>query len=399
MRRSWWALLVVGIVWSLLMGYGIYAYQTAAEPSPLYALVPWGAMVTGYVFFAISSGGVFDAFAIRLGLYCEEEAKRVARKTLVLALALLIPGIVLVFADLTHVEHSPWIYTGFNATSRIAWNGILYIVYAAFLVAALVYAVRAGEERLTGTVGRALLIGGLLASLALEYNLGSVFAVNVAVPAWFAAPMGVLNIALAFLLGAAWSHIGLGEVATTVTGLTREEYRRCCVKGVSKELAGMAVAAGFMLAWALVQMYSWGSAHPALEELVSGSLSAIFWAGFVLAVPLAIILGLYAHYRALRAAILAGSVLVIIGGFLVLHSIVVAGQTGRLAALQSYNLLAEHALGPGASTEPLRELISNPVELAAFIGGFGLWLLLYTLGLGVLAVEPGEKPRRLIVFR
>lgn len=395
-----YTLLGVGAALTLLMLYGIYAYQTLSKASPLHALVPWGIMVTGYVFFAISSGGVFDALAIRLAVYCEREALPLARKTLWLSLALLIPGIVLVFADLTHVMHASWIYLGFNPSSRIAWNGILYIIYAVFLVAALVYAIARGEGALTGLGGRALLIGGLLASLILEYNLAMAFGQNLAVPGWFAAPLGVLNIALAFLLGAAWTGIGIGEIAVKLTALPREKWRECCIHGVSKELAGMAVAVGFLAAWTLVQQYEgWGLSRQAASMLVGGSVAWLFWLSVAFAVAAPIALGLYAGARRSRAAMFTGSVLAIVGGFLMLHSLVAAGQVARLEALPGYHGLAAAALGGGFESEALHELLSNSVEAAAFVGGFGLWLLFYVAGLRLLAVEPGEKPRRILVFR
>ncbi|OWJ55425.1 NrfD/PsrC family molybdoenzyme membrane anchor subunit [Pyrodictium delaneyi] len=394
-----YALLGVGALLTLLFIYGVYGYQTLSEASPLHALVPWGLMVTGYVFFAISSGGVFDALAIRLGIYCEEEALPLARKTLWLALALLVPGILLVFADLTHIGHSMWIYLGFNPSARIAWNGILYIVYAGFAVTTLLYTIMKGEEALTKPIGRALLLGGLLASLTLEYNLALAFGQNLAVPAWFSVPLGVLNIALAFMLGAAWTAIGLGEVATRLTALPLERWRECCVRGVSKELAGMAVAVGFLVMWSLVQQEGWGLATVAKNLLVGGELAGVFWLGVLLAVIAPIVLGLYAGTRVSRPAMVAGSIAGIVGAFLLLHSLVVAGQLARLEAMPSYEALAAHALGQEYKAEVLHELLASPIEAAAVVGGFGLWLLLYIIGLRILAIEPGEKPNKILVLR
>jgi len=399
-RRVLGALIIVSLVLLAVMAYGIYRYKVLNEESPLHALAPWGLMVTGYVFFAFSSGGVFDALAIRLGLYCEEEAKRVARKTLWLALALLVPGIVLVFADLLHTSHSIWIYAGFNPSSRIAWNGVLYIVYAGFAVATLVYTIRRGEENLTKGLGRALIIAGLLSSLALEYNLSLAFRTNMAVPAWFTAPLGILGISLAFLLGAAWTAIGLGEIGVSLTNMPREQWRKCCLNGVAKELAGMAVAVGFFTTWVLVQQHSWGLSKTAAEMLLGGDLATIFWSAIVLAIIVPITLGLYTVLRhGSRAAILSASITTILGGFLLYHSIVVAGQASRLEALQTYHALAVNALSEDPVTAAIHELMASTPEVLAVIGGIGLWLLLYIIGLKMLAIEPNEKPKRVLIFR
>ncbi|ABM80242.1 NrfD/PsrC family molybdoenzyme membrane anchor subunit [Hyperthermus butylicus] len=392
------AFIIVGGLLTVLFIYGIYSRQTLSEASPLHALAPWGLMVTGYVFFAISSGGVYDALAIRVAILGQREARNEIRKLLVLALALLVPGIALVFADLLHIEHSLWIYLGFNPESRIAWNGILYIVYAAFLLATMVYVFNKGEDSLYTGLGKALLVGGLLASLALEYNLALAFGYNVAIPGWFAAPLGVFNIALAFMLGAAWIAIGLGVVARAASKLSLEEWRHN-IPSVSKELAGMALAVGFITGWMLLQQTGWGLAEKTAEILTSGELAGLFWLSILLAVIVPISLGLIATWRKAGAALLLASVLAVLGGFTLLHSVVAAGQVVRLEALEDYHALALHSIGENYAEEALHELLTSRAELASVIGAIGLWLLLYVLGLQILAVEPYEKPRRLLLFR
>lgn len=387
MRRGLAALGVIGLVLTLLYVYAVYRYQTLSEASPLHALVPWGLMVTGYTVFAFSSGGVFDSMAIRLVFYGDRAEARAARRLMWLALALLIPGVATVFADLLHVEHSLWIYLGFNPSSRMAWNGVLYVLYAVFLLAALLYAVRRGEEALLTGTGKALLVCGLVSSLALEYNLAMVYGVNAAVPGWFAAPMGILGVALAFLLGAAWTVIGLG-----VEG--EEEARRAA----AREMALAAAATGFLALWVLLQTWSWGLAKPAEELLVTGSLAPVFWAAVVLGVAVPLLAG-YPVSRRGRAAGAVVAAATVIGGLLLFHSIVAAGQVARLEALEPYNTLSIHALGAGYASDAVHELLASPAELLAVIGEFGLWMLLYAAGLALLALRPGEKPRRLLVFR
>ncbi len=387
MRRGLAALGVVGLVLTLLYAYAVYRYQTLSEASPLHALVPWGLMVTGYIMFAFSSGGVFDSMAIRLVFYGEEHEARAARRLMWLALALLIPGVVTVFADLLHVEHSPWIYLGFNPSSRMAWNGVLYVLYAVFLLAALLYAIRRGDEALLTRPGKALLVCGLVTSLALEYNLAMVYGVNAAVPGWLAAPAGILGVALAFLLGAAWTVIGLG-----IEG--EEEARRAA----AREMTLAAAAVGFLTLWTLIQEWSWGLAKPAEEIMVSGKLAVVFWP----AVVLGILVPLFTGYPLSRRGRVAGAVaaaITVFGLFLLLHGITAAGQVARLEALETYNTLSIHALGAGYVDEALHELLASPPELLAVVGEFGLWMLLYAAGLAVLALRPGEKPRRLLVFR
>ena len=178
-----------------------------------------------------------------------------------------------------------------------------------------------------------------------------------------------------------------------------ERWRECCVRGVSKELAGMAVAVGFLVMWSLVQKEGWGLATLAKNLLVSGELAGVFWLGVLLAVVAPIVLGLYAGTRVSRPAMIVGSIAGIVGAFLLLHSLVVAGQLARLEAMPSYEALAVHALGQEYKAEALHELLANPVEAAAVVGGFGLWLLLYIIGLRILAIEPGEKPSKILVLR
>jgi hypothetical protein len=385
-NRKLLALAAIGLVWSLLYLYGVYSYQTLSEASPLHALAPWGLMVTGYVFFAFSSGGVFDSLAARIVLLGQKEEVRDAKRLMWLALALLAPGVATVFADLLHISHSLWIYLGFNPEARIAWNGVLYLLYGAFLLAALLYAIIRGEEALFTMTGKALLLAGMLASLTLEYNLAMAFGVNVAVPGWFAAPMGILGVATAFLLGAAWTTIG-----TAIEG--SEET----AKAASRELTLAAAATGFLALWVIIQDYSWGLSAEAARMMTSGPLTGAFAAAALLGILAPLLAGY--PVRNNRAARLAVAALTVIGGFLLLHTIAAAGQAARIETLAPYHELAIHSLGTGYQDEIIHELLASPPELATVLGEPGVYLLLDALGLLLLALRPGEKPTKLLVFR
>ncbi|AEM38952.1 Polysulphide reductase NrfD [Pyrolobus fumarii 1A] len=382
------ALILIGVVLSALFAYGVYSYQVATGGAPL-ALAAWGAMVAGYTFFALMSGGVFDSLAIEAAILGKRDALKLARKLVWLALATLIPGILLVFADLTMMQNSMWIWLGFNPASRIAWNGVLYLLYGGFALATLLYVIMRGEESLATRTGKLLLLGGLAASILLEYNLGMAYGVNFAVPGWWAAPTGILFVVLAFLLGSAWTLLVMETIGPGGEDAVKawEEYK----KGTVLEMGLAAAALLYILLWVTVQQLAWTPASTVVS-MGTGYIAAVI-AVVVLAglVPLAVAA---ARVKS-RGTLVTVATLVIIAVLVyMIFPFNTVPQLARIDALATYASLESYV----HIEEVVAELLAY-TEILAVIGGFGVFALLYGLGLKLLALEPGEKPKRLIVFR
>ncbi len=383
-----------GIILTALMCIGIYMYRVPAEAVHEQALVPWGATVVGYIFFALLSGGIADSAIMHAYLEKSETARRLLRRSLYGALAVLVPGIVLVFADILHPENAAWFYLGFNPASRIAWNAVLYLLYGGFLVAFLVTLIRLGEDQLDQPLMKLLALLVVATSMNLEINLGMAYGVNIGVPAWYGAYAGILFLVVAFLMGSAWEAL-----MAYMRGLRGEELEHH-VRSYAWEHLFAAITLGLVVFWNLLARYGWGLAQPYTVLVTVGYLAPYFWIAILLAIILPILVtSLYLWKRVGTTTLYTIMMLAVAGSALyLLVPFNLAGQFSRLEETMMYRLLGIHTLGAVEASEITMSYLASP-ELLAFIGGFGLWLLLEFAVGRLIALGYGEKPRRLLVLR
>ncbi len=351
---------IIGALLTVAFMAGIAGYRVMGEATQ--DLIPWGMMVAGYVFFALASGGVFDSMAFRMlsgerGI-SESEVKALAWGSI----ALLLPGIILVFADILHPEAFYYFYTSFQAESRIAWNAVLYLVYAAAAFLFLVHILRGGfnpESRRT----RLLLAAGMIASLVLEANLGMAYGINIAVPAWYASMAPIVFVAASLVLGSAF----------TIVIARLYGFHGRLVESYSRELRYTLLVLVFIIGWSMVAMAGWGDAKETVGYMLARMpYAAFFWVGFIaVGVIVSFILSRRNPFASAITAILGAVVyLAIVFNFI--------PQYARLFTNPMYNLLASSRM---EEIGLYHYLVSY--EALAFIGGFGLWLLLQLYGLRI----------------
>lgn len=357
MKRS---ILGLGIILTILFIAGIASYRIQGAPEQ--ALIPWGMMVVGYTFFALASGGVFDSMAVRI----LRGGKDLGEDTIVTlawsSLALLIPGVILVFSDILHPEKSYHFYLSFNPESRIAWNAILYTLYGLGVVSFIVYTIVMGKG--VDSIAKRIALATLVFSLLLEANLGMAYGVNIAIPAWYTAMAPILFIAVSLVLGSAF------------TILTLKLEDKPIIKDYTEELRYTILATLFIIGWSLVSMAGWGDAkEAALRILTRLPEAGFFWIGYILTGVIAPLI-LASKTRTLAAlAAITGIALYLAVPFNYVP------QETRLEVNPLYSLLAQAS---GASIELTHYILSY--EALAFIGGIGVWLILQLLRSRVIQV-------------
>lgn len=387
-------LLALALVLTSAMIAGIAMYRASAGDEQ--ALIPWGMMVVGYVFFAIMSGGIADSAIIRAFVLKDPSGRKTLRRNLYTALAVLIPGIVLVFSDILHPSSSHWFYLGFNPKSRIAWNAVLYLVYAAFLVSLVVVLIRRGGEA-TSPLAKVLAFATLVASINLEMNLGMTFGSNIAVPTWYSIYSGMLFIACAFALGAAWMAL---TSRVRLAGILSGEEWKSEERKVATEITLTVMVVGFVVLWGLLGLYSWGLIEGFIAEVVKGSYAGFFWLGYFVPgflLPLALASLAILKGRGGRLLSLTGALVIIGVAVLLAVPYNYGGQHYRLEINELYQTIFA-GIAEGSEAYTLADYLLNP-ETLAFIGGFGLALLLDLIGPLILPLKPGEEPRRLWILK
>ena len=161
------------------------------------AKIPWKSLVPGYVFFASIAVGLAIAAGLSELGYLSYDARLLAWSSF----ASLIPAWILVYLDLGAPHRATSIITGFNKTSRIAWNVVFYTLMTLSIFWFL----------LQPSTSSALAI--IVFPVLLETNLGMAFATS-KVPGW--TPLKVAE-ALAAALALAGSLLFNWKIITVAT--------------------------------------------------------------------------------------------------------------------------------------------------------------------------------------
>ena len=164
----------------LLVGLGAGAYAFIAGHHTAYANtreMPWGLLIAGYAFFAITSTGLCLLAALS-HIFGGNKLAPLANRMVFLSIVTIIAGFFMIGLEL----ENPWrlaIYNILspNLTSNIWWMGTLYGMAVAFMLVEFFLI-------LTGRLGMAITLGvlGALAEVMANTNLGAVFSTMSAHP-------------------------------------------------------------------------------------------------------------------------------------------------------------------------------------------------------------------------
>ncbi|NTV14881.1 MAG: polysulfide reductase NrfD [Desulfobulbaceae bacterium] len=311
------ALLMAGL------GAGIYAFAVGHHIA--YANtreMPWGLLIAGYAFFAITSTGLCLLAALS-HIFGGNRLAPLANRMVFLSIVTIISGFFMIGLEL----ENPWrlaIYNILspNMTSNIWWMGTLYGMAVAFMLVEFFLI-------LTGRLGLAIGLGvmGALAEVMANTNLGAVFATLSAHPFWYGAQLPIYFLASAFLSGAA-AIILFTHFAHAIRGEKVEGQVLDGMKAAGKILAGLLFLIGVSTAWKFIAFYTGGeeTGRMAADILVTGPLATNFWVfeicvGLIMPVLILVLSGFRSVQAMSTAALLA-----LVGGLFQRYDLVVAGQ-------------------------------------------------------------------------
>jgi molybdopterin-containing oxidoreductase family membrane subunit len=377
----------------LLAGYAyIAALFTSMEILEFSVRIPWATLIATYIFMvAIGSGlCIINALGSVFGM---QRYEMMTRRMAFLSLTTILFGMLCIVLHLGHPERMP-IYNAIspNFRSAISWMGLLYTIYMAVVVVEL-WLLNRGDlviraersegwtkkilqlltlEKLRGTRFGAVLedprLPRLIALLAFVSGasalsmLGSVFAHSESRLLWYGPYYPIY-----FLVSAIFSGYAFFLAVIIITYRVKKEEIMPGLKAVIFEMAqAMAVvlAVGFLL---MIFRLSAGLLEPATRApsmlLLNGPFRLGFWGfevGLMTVIPIFILVWA-AEAKSLNG-VLTGSIICLIGTFVMRYEFVVAGQVypNIPQGLPSY--------------------WPTIMEVFLFIGVFGAFLLTYTLG-------------------
>jgi len=341
----------------LLAGYALLASLiTSMEILEFSIEIPWATMISTYIFLvAIGSGlCIINALGSVFGM---QRYEMMTKRMAFLSLTTILFGMLCIVLHLGHPERMP-IYNAIspNFRSAISWMGLLYSIYMAVVVVEL-WLLNRGDlvirtersegwtkkilqlltlEKLRGTrfgpvledprLPRLIALLAFVSGASALSMLGSVFAHSESRLLWYGPYYPVY-----FLVSAIFSGFAFLLAVTIITYRVKNEIIFPGLKAVVFEMAqalAVVLAVGFLL---MIFRLATGLLEPASRApamlVLNGPFSVGFWGfevGLMTVIPIFILV--WAAEAKNLNGVLTGSLICLIGTFVMRYEFVVAGQ-------------------------------------------------------------------------
>jgi Ni/Fe-hydrogenase subunit HybB-like protein len=336
-------LMSVGYV--LIVGHS-HAYNLTRQ-------IPWGILISTYVFFAVSCSGL--CLVSSLGhVFGIKEFEAIGKRAILVAILTLLTGFGVIAMELNHpFRMAIWVILSPNPSSAIWWMGTLYGLYLVLLCIEL-YAFMKEKHRLASIIG---LVGFVIAISACS-NLGAVFGLLEARPFWHGPYLPIFFILSALVSGCAllalivYFNHSLREIEMPI------QYKNLMIILGKLQALLLGILIFFVIWKTIPGLYEkYPGIYEATLATLSGKLSVNFWffeAFLGLVVPFIVLLN--PSTRTPFGVMLAG-LLTTIGIFFMRYDMVIAGQivpmrdssgTGRIGLLHYIPSVAEMGIVIGS---------------------------------------------------
>jgi len=328
--------------------------------------VPWGIMISTYVFFVVSSTGL--CLVSSMGhVFGIEQYEVIGKRAIILAILTILCGFAVIGMELGHpLRMALYNVISPNFHSAIWWMGTLYGVYLVFIIIEFYFLMTHNHK---GAFWAGL--GGFVAGISAHSNLGAVFGLLEARPFWHGPFLPIYFILSAMVSGSALIIIIFSVAYGGVNKLPAKAEE--AVKGIAKLFALLLGILIFFEIWKLITSV-YGAPpekYEATMALMFGPLKFSFWIFEVLLgmlIPFVILLATKAQN--LKAAYLA-SISAMIGIFFMRYNLVVAGQVVPMRAP------APGAGVQGATASGLVHYFPSFSEIAVVVGAIAICIALY----------------------
>ena len=374
---SYFALLG-GLAFMMLLAIGsvFYMEHEGHHVTGMNNQIVWGMPHVFAIFLIVAASGALNVASIA-SVFRKKIYEPMARLSALLAIALLAGGLVVLLLDLGRPDRLIVAMTYYNFKSIFAWNIILYTGFFAFVGVYL-------WTMMDHTVYKFKPYAGFFAfvwRLILTTGTGSIFGFLVARSAYDAALMAPMFIIMSFSFGLAifilvlmasykWTDMELGDVV----------IQRL------RNLLGVFVAAVlyFTAVYHLTNLYA--TQHHDVEKFLlldGGIFTNIFWIGEILIGGIIPLILIYAPgVKTCRNTLGLICMMIIVGGFAKLYTILIAGQAYPLEIFPGYEVTSSFYDGAVNSYSPTLP------EVLLGLGGIAMSLFIVAFALKVLRFLP-----------
>jgi len=314
---------LMGLFTLVGIAFGIHAMFAGHEH--VYSVtreVPWGLMLGAYVFFVVTSTGLCLVSSIG-HVFGYEAFKPIAKRSVFLAIATIVAGFLVIAFEI----ENPWrmaIYNVIspNLSSNIWWMGTLYGAYLFFMLIEFAL-LQAGKHKTAGILGML----GVISGVAAHSNLGAVFGLLNGREFWHGPYMPIYFITSAMMSGCA-TVIFFHWLGYKINGWKMSTQLENSLYSVGKLGALLYIVILFFTTWKMISGYTGQQPgkYESIMALINGPFANNFWYGEVamgLVIPLLIIMAVRAKNV---TAMALGSMMSIVGIFVMRYDLVIVGQ-------------------------------------------------------------------------
>lgn len=316
------ALIISGMLLMAAVAAGIHAhYIGTMHAYGASREVPWGILISTYVFFVVTSTGLCLVSSIG-HVFGVKDFMPIAKRAVFLSIMTIMAGFFVIAFEIENPFRMA-IYNVIspNLTSNIWWMGTLYGAYMLFMAVEYAFLVM-NKPGIATKVG----FMGVVAGIAAHSNLGAVFGMLHGREFWYGPYMPIYFIASAMMSGAA-TIIFFTWLAYKTNGEKMDAAMKRALQLTTKIGILLISMILFFTAWKIITGFVGGDAKKeAIELLLTGSYAFNFW-GLEMAVGMVIPLALFIISRGQNLKLIAtASALMIFGIFFMRYDLVIVGQ-------------------------------------------------------------------------
>ena len=326
--------------------------------------MPWGILISTYVFFVVTSTGLCLVSSIG-HVFGVKAFTPIAKRSVFLAVATILSGFFVIFFEIENpFRMAVYNVISPNLTSNIWWMGTLYGAYMMFMAVEFYLLV-------TGKYKIAMIAGflGVVSGVAAHSNLGAVFGMLDGREFWYGPFMPIYFIASAMMSGAA-AIILFTWLGSKVTGNELDPPMRRALELTTTVGILLITIILFFTIWKFIIGYAGGDAKKmALDSLIKGPYAFNFWVlelGIGMLVPLVLFIKSRGRQLGMMAA---ASAMMMFGIFFMRYDLVVVGQ---VVPVQYELNVSEYS--------HLLSYTPSAHEILVVLGGIGLAGLIFLLG-------------------
>lgn len=317
------AIALFGLFAAVGVAFGLHAIMVGHDH--VYGItreVPWGLLISTYVFFVVTSTGLCLVSSIG-HVFGVESYMPIAKRSVFLAIVTIISGFMVIAFEIANpIRMAIYNVLSPNPTSNIWWMGTLYGAYLFFMLIEYALLIK-GMHRQATIAG----LMGVVAGVAAHSNLGAVFGLLGAREYWHGPYMPIYFITSAMMSGCA-AILFFSWVAYKSNGWQMSETMQKALSNVGKLGALLITVIMFFTSWKMISGIAGEppGKYEAMLAVLKGDFALNFWGGeIMLGMVLPFMLLLASKGTNIKTMFIAGA-LCMTGIFVMRYDLVVVGQ-------------------------------------------------------------------------